>query len=152
MKELVACPMDLSSNMTPENQWLKHDNFLLGWPIFGNYASFRECTVGSLPNIKYSKSPSVHAKNWWDHAKLPDRSIFQCPRKWVKSKQMGYNPNIPHFLKLISHLVTIVPNLLGHPSMKSWLNESHQLRRHHGGGGVVLHESMSKSNSFIRMW
>ena len=81
MKELVACRLDLSSNMTPENQWLKHDNCLLGWPIFGNYASFRECTVGSLPNIKYSKSPSVHAKNWWDHAKLPDRSIFQCPRK-----------------------------------------------------------------------
>lgn len=30
----VACPMDLSSNMTPENQWLKDDNCLLGWPIF----------------------------------------------------------------------------------------------------------------------
>ena len=95
--------MDLFSNMTPENQWLKDDHFLLGWPIFGNNVTFRECTVGSLPNIKYNKSPSAHAKKWWDHAKLPDRSIFQCPRKCVKSKQMGYNPSIPHLKVVITY-------------------------------------------------
>ena len=31
--------------MAPENGWLEYDRFLLGWPIFRGYVSFRECTT-----------------------------------------------------------------------------------------------------------
>ena len=29
--------------MAPKNGWLEYDRFLLGWPIFRGYVSFREC-------------------------------------------------------------------------------------------------------------
>ena len=30
------------TNMAPENGWLEYDRFILGWPIFRGYVSFRE--------------------------------------------------------------------------------------------------------------
>ena len=31
------------TNMAPKNGWLEYDRFLLGWPVFRGYVSFREC-------------------------------------------------------------------------------------------------------------
>ena len=36
------------TNMAPENGWLEYDRFLLGWPIFRGYVSFRECNPYNL--------------------------------------------------------------------------------------------------------
>ena len=35
---------ETNSKFTPENGWLEDDRFLLGWPIFRGYVSFREGT------------------------------------------------------------------------------------------------------------
>ena len=32
------------TNIAPESGWLEYNRFLLGWPIFRCYVSFRECT------------------------------------------------------------------------------------------------------------
>ena len=34
---------ETNSEFTPENGWLEDDPFLMGWPIFRGYVSFREC-------------------------------------------------------------------------------------------------------------
>ena len=37
---------EINSEFTPKNGWLEYDRFLLGWPIFRCYVSFRECILG----------------------------------------------------------------------------------------------------------
>ena len=36
----------------PENGWLEYDRFLLGWPIFTGYVSFREGML-KYPSISF---------------------------------------------------------------------------------------------------
>ena len=40
----IFLPTHLETNTSPENGWLEYDRFLLGWPIFRGYVSFREGT------------------------------------------------------------------------------------------------------------
>ncbi len=39
--------------VTPENGWLEYDRFLLKWPIFRDYVSFREGIGFKKQNIMY---------------------------------------------------------------------------------------------------
>ena len=41
----TACYPPWNQQLAPEDGWLEYDRFLLGWPIFRNYVSFRECTL-----------------------------------------------------------------------------------------------------------
>ena len=36
---------ETNSKFAPENGWLEYDRFLLGWPTFRGYVSFREGTM-----------------------------------------------------------------------------------------------------------
>ena len=48
---------ETNSEFTPENGWLEYDSFLLGWPIFRCYVSFRECSVFEI--VFYLSSHSI---------------------------------------------------------------------------------------------
>ena len=41
-KEKFTLP---ETNIVPENGWLEYDRFLLGWPSFRGYVSFREDNI-----------------------------------------------------------------------------------------------------------
>ena len=44
MNVLVGnCYTLFETYIVPENQWLKDEMSLLGWPILGAYVSFRDC-------------------------------------------------------------------------------------------------------------
>ena len=79
-----------NKQLAPENGWLEYDRFLLKWPIFRVYVSFREC-------------------------KTPENSD-RAHNKWTKSRPRPAYDSFRMALGVLFHQVYLASKVENHPN------------------------------------
>ena len=91
------CTLPETNIFAPENGWLEYDRFLLGWPIFRGYVSFRECNYKKhLGDLVFFCFPSISPCHFFSSVssvgvifeylkrslEIHPRSFSMAPEKW----------------------------------------------------------------------